>query len=209
MRLITNNGTFCMCLFFILRINYYFKLTIFIGDKMNKVFIGIVIIIIGYVLFNSVNSKAYELVIPENAIRMRVIPNSNSDYDQQIKAKVKEVLQTTTYDLLKDTKGSEEAEKIIKANLSLIDNRINDLLVKENYNLDYKINFGLNYFPDKEFKGVTYTEGYYNSLLVTLGAGEGDNWWCVLFPPMCLIEAEESEEVEYKFFIQELLEKYL
>lgn len=198
-----------MCLFFILRINYYFKLTIFIGDKMNKVFIGIVIIIIGYVLFNSVNSKAYELVIPENAIRMRVIPNSNSDYDQQIKAKVKEVLQTTTYDLLKDTKGSEEAEKIIKANLSLIDNRINDLLVKENYNLDYKINFGLNYFPDKEFKGVTYTEGYYNSLLVTLGAGEGDNWWCVLFPPMCLIEAEESEEVEYKFFIQELLEKYL
>ena len=198
-----------MCLFFILRINYYFKLTIFIGDKMNKVFIGIVIIIIGYVLFNSVNSKAYELVIPENAIRMRVIPNSNSDYDQQIKAKVKEVLQTITYDLLKDTKGSEEAEKIIKANLSLIDNRINDLLVKENYNLDYKINFGLNYFPDKEFKGVTYTEGYYNSLLVTLGAGEGDNWWCVLFPPMCLIEAEESEEVEYKFFIQELLEKYL
>lgn len=176
---------------------------------MNKVFIGIVIIIIGYVLFNSVNSKAYELVIPENAIRMRVIPNSNSDYDQQIKAKVKEVLQTTTYDLLKDTKGSEEAEKIIKANLSLIDNRINDLLVKENYNLDYKINFGLNYFPDKEFKGVTYTEGYYNSLLVTLGAGEGDNWWCVLFPPMCLIEAEESEEVEYKFFIQELIEKYL
>lgn len=176
---------------------------------MNKLLIGIVVIIIGYMCFNNIVGKAYELVIPENAIRMRVIPNSNSEYDQQIKAKVKEILQTTTYELLKDTKGSEEAEKIIQANLSLIDNRINDLLVKENYNLGYEINFGLNYFPNKEFKGVTYKEGYYNSLLVTLGSGEGDNWWCVLFPPMCLIEAEESEEVEYKFFIQELIEKYL
>ena len=44
---------------------------------------------------------------------------------------------------------------------------------------------------------------------MTLGEGKGDNWWCVLFPPMCLMEAEESEEVEYKFFIQELIEKYL
>ena len=209
MKHITNNGTFCMCLFFILRIKYFFNTTIIIGDKMNKLLIGIVVIIIGYMCFNNIVGKAYELVIPENAIRMRVIPNSNSEYDQQIKAKVKEVLQTTTYELLKDTKGSEEAEKIIQANLSLIDNRINDLLVKENYNLGYEINFGLNYFPDKEFKGVTYKEGYYNSLLVTLGSGEGDNWWCVLFPPMCLIEAEESEEVEYKFFIQELIEKYL
>lgn len=198
-----------MCLFFILRIKYFFNTTIIIGDKMNKLLIGIVVIIIGYMCFNNIVGKAYELVIPENAIRMRVIPNSNSEYDQQIKAKVKEVLQTTTYELLKDTKGSEEAEKIIQANLSLIDNRINDLLVKENYNLGYEINFGLNYFPNKEFKGVTYKEGYYNSLLVTLGSGEGDNWWCVLFPPMCLIEAEESEEVEYKFFIQELIEKYL
>ena len=47
------------------------------------------------------------------------------------------------------------------------------------------------------------------SLLITLGEGKGDNWWCVLFPPLCLVEAEESSEVEYKFFIQELIEKYL
>ena len=91
----------------------------------------------------------------------------------------------------------------------MIDNRINDLLIKENYPLGYQIHFGQNYFPEKNFKGVTYEEGYYNSLLVTLGEGKGDNWWCVLFPPMCLMEAEESEEVEYKFFIQELIEKYL
>ena len=67
----------------------------------------------------------------------------------------------------------------------------------------------MNYFPEKEYKGTIYEEGEYESLLITLGSGEGNNWWCVLFPPLCLIEAEESEEVEYSFFIKELFEKYL
>lgn len=167
--------------------------------------LGFLIYMIG---FKSVKSAA-KLIIPSDAIRMRVIPNSNSEYDQMMKQKVKEELQTTTFELLKDVKGSEEAERIIKANIALIDNRINDLLVSEHYTLGYQLHFGQNYFPEKEFKGVTYQEGYYNSLLVTLGEGKGDNWWCVLFPPMCLMEAEESEEVEYKFFVQELIEKYL
>ena len=66
-------------------------------------------------------------------------------------------------------------------------------------------------FPEKEYKGVVYDEGYYESLLVTLGEGKGDNFWCVLFPPLCLMEAEETDdttEVEYKSFIKEIIEKY-
>lgn len=176
---------------------------------MKKIIIIFVIGFVFYGLFLKNSVKATELLVPNDAIRMRVIPNSNSNYDQMIKAKVKEELQTTTYELLKDTKGSEEAKSIIEANLDLIDNHINDLLIRENYNLGYKINFGYNYFPEKNFKGVSYAEGYYQSLLVTLGEGKGDNWWCVLFPPMCLMEAEESTEVEYKFFIKELIDKYL
>ena len=176
---------------------------------MKKTILILFILFLGYSFFTKGMANASELIIPSDAIRMRVIPNSNSEYDQAIKEKVKEELQTTTYELLKDTKGSEEAKRIINANIALIDNRINDLLIKENYPLGYQIHFGQNYFPEKNFKGVTYEEGYYNSLLVTLGEGKGDNWWCVLFPPMCLMEAEESEEVEYKFFIQELIEKNL
>lgn len=176
---------------------------------MKKIIIIFFILFLGYNFFTKGLANASELIIPSDAIRMRVIPNSNSEYDQAIKEKVKKELQTTTYELLKDTKGSEEAERIINANLSLIDNRINDLLIKEQYPLGYSLHFGQNYFPEKEFKGVTYEEGYYNSLLVTLGEGKGDNWWCVLFPPMCLMEAEESNEVEYKFFVQELIEQFL
>lgn len=180
-----------------------------IGDDMKKLGIFIIVGFLIYMIGTKTIAHATALIIPEDAIRLRVIPNSNSKYDQNIKLKVKKELQTTTYELLKDTKGSKEAERIINANLALIDNRINDLLVHEHYTLGYELHYGQNYFPEKNFKGVTYEEGYYNSLLVTLGEGKGDNWWCVLFPPMCLMEAKESEEVEYKFFVQELIEKYL
>ena len=113
------------------------------------------------------------------------------------------------YYLLKNAKNSEEAEQIIQKNLNSIDNNIYSLLKKENYNLGYTIHYGQNYFPEKNYKGITYDAGYYKSVLVTLGSGEGENWWCVLFPPFCLVEAEESEKVEYKFFLQELIEKII
>lgn len=173
---------------------------------MKKIILTI--LIIGIFLFNN---KTEAVVIPNDAIRLRVIPNSNSSYDQQIKMKVSKVLQQNLYNLLKDIKGASSAREVINENLDEIDKSINELLIKEKYDLGYKINYGDNYFPEKEYKGIKYEEGNYESLLVTLGSGTGDNWWCVLFPPLCLIEADESEaeEVEYKFFIQELIEKYL
>lgn len=153
--------------------------------------------------------KAESNLIPDDAIRLRVIANSDSKYDQQIKMKVSDMLQQDIYNLLKDTKGIEEARKKINENLPTMDNNIKEVLLKENYPLNYTIHFGDNYFPEKEYKGIKYNAGYYESVLVTLGEGKGKNWWCVLFPPLCLIEAEESDEVEYKFFVQELIEKYL
>ncbi|UKI29349.1 MAG: stage II sporulation protein R [Clostridium sp.] len=54
-----------------------------------------------------------------------------------------------------------------------------------------------------------YDGGYYNSLVVTLGDGDGDNWWCVLFPPLCLVQDNETtSDVEYKFFINRIIEKF-
>ena len=79
---------------------------------------------------------------------------------------------------------------------------------KEKYELPFDINFGLNYFPKKEFKGIIYNEGYYESVVVTLGEGLGDNWWCVLFPPLCMIEAQESTNVEYTTVVKEVINKY-
>lgn len=162
----------------------------------------IIIILIPILLFVvKVNANK----IPNDAIRIRVVANSDSEYDQQIKYKVSDYLKSEMYILLKDTKTKEEADEIIEKNINKIDNNIYSILKKENYNLGYTINYGKNYFPEKKYKGMTYEEGYYDSLLVTLGKGEGENWWCVLFPPLCLIEAEESEEVEYNFFLFDIV----
>ena len=174
---------------------------------MKKTIILILLIGIFYVFISDALAK--NLMIPEDAIRIRIIPNSNSAFDQDVKGKVKDKLEITMYDLLKDAESSEEAKEIIKNNLELVDNDVKNILSKENYNKGYKIDFGMNYFPSKEYKGVKYEEGYYESLVITLGKGEGDNWWCVLFPPLCLIEGEEDTEVEYKSIVMEILDKYL
>lgn len=174
---------------------------------MKKIICLLIGIFIFYVFIS--NSLARSLTIPNDAIRIRIIPNSNSSFDQDIKKKVKDKIEITMYDLLKDAKSSKEAYDIIENNLELVDKDVQKVLNFENYDKGYNVNFGKNYFPQKEYKGVKYEEGYYESLLITLGKGEGDNWWCVLFPPLCLIEGEENDSVEYKSIVMEILNKYL
>ena len=169
-----------------------------------------IVFILSFILlfFLAGNIGEAKVIIPDEAIRLRVIPNSNSEYDQNIKTKVKNNLQQNMTKLLKNSESIDEARQIINENLSIIDNDIRKLLDSEKYPLGYKINFGYNYFPKKEFKGVVYDEGYYESVVVTLGEGRGDNWWCVLFPPLCLMEASESDKVEYASFVKAIIDKY-
>lgn len=144
-------------------------------------------------------------LIPEDAIRVRVIANSNSDSDQSIKSEVKESLVNYLKELLDKTPSVDMAINQIESNLERINNIVETTLDNRD---TFKINYGLNYFPPKEYKGVTYDGGYYNSLVVTIGEGLGDNWWCVLFPPLCLIEAEEGTDVEYRSYITDIINKY-
>ena len=173
---------------------------------MKKIVLLLLGIVFTYIIIGNVIAK--NNLIPDEAIRIRVIGNSNSDYDQQIKMKVKNKVEYDMYNLLKETKKISEARQLINSNLDNLENNISNLLDEENYNLPFKINYGLNYFPEKEFKGIKYKEGYYESLVITLGEGLGDNWWCVLFPPLCMIEAEESTDVEYTTMVKTIIDKY-
>jgi len=173
---------------------------------MKKCLITLILIILTYVIIGNV--IASNNIIPDDAIRIRVIANSNSDYDQKIKTKVKETVEYDMYNILKNTTDLEEARELIKNNLSIVEKNIDTILQKEKYELPFNVNFGLNYFPNKKFRGITYDEGYYESVVVTLGEGLGDNWWCVLFPPLCMIEAEESTDVEYTTMVEEIIDKY-
>lgn len=169
----------------------------------------ILIILISIIMIVAVrkNVEAENIVIPDEAIRLRIIPNSNTPEDLYIKGLVKEKMEENISNLLNDTTQISSARQIIENNLSKFNDDINEIFNNYNYDYKYKVKYGYNFFPKKEYKGITYNEGYYESLVVELGEAKGDNWWCVLFPPLCLLEAEESTEVEYKFFVQELIDK--
>ena len=163
------------------------------------------IIIVIYMVVGGV-FKNYK--IPDEAIRIRVIANSNSDYDQQMKRKVKDSITSDMYQMLNDIKGIDQARNVINSNLDIINQDVFETLKKNNYQIDYDVNFGYNYFPEKKFKGLKYDAGYYESLVVTLGEGKGDNWWCVLFPPICMLEASDNTDVEYTTLAKEMVSKY-
>lgn len=168
--------------------------------------------IVSVLFFQCIGNHSTEVMIPNEAIRLRVLANSNSKEDQALKKKVSEAVQGDLYTILENTHGINAAREKIQNQLPTIYTSVENTLRRENSTQSFQIDYGYHYFPEKEYKGVTYEEGEYESLLVTLGKGEGDNWWCVLFPPLCIMEAEETEaeeETEYQFFIQELIEKYL
>lgn len=178
---------------------------------MKKILLIMCIIILMSFLTNVKTVNSEEVIIPKEAIRIRVIANSNEEIDQKIKMKLSIELQKEISNLLKNTNNVEEARVIIKNNMEKLNIKTKEILKQENYDKEFTITFGNAFFPEKKYNGVIYEQGYYESLLITLGNGEGNNWWCVLFPPLCLMEANETEtgKVEYKFFVQELLDKYL
>lgn len=178
---------------------------------MKKILLVICIIIFISFLTNMNKVKSEEIIIPKEAIRLRVLANSNKEIDQNVKMKISLELQKEITKLLKDINNVEEARIKIKNNMNVLNLKIKELLQTEKYNTDFTITFGNVFFPEKTYNDVIYEQGYYETLLVTLGSGKGNNWWCVLFPPLCLMEANETEtgKVEYKFFVKELIDKYL
>ena len=162
----------------------------------------ITILFVFFLLYGYINKE--EILIPTDAIRFRVIANSNEEIDQEVKMKVKDAIEQEVNKLMLEAKNSEEAKKLINENMDNIQQIVNQ------YTTDNKISFGVNYFPEKEYHGVTYPSGEYESLVITLGNGVGNNWWCVMFPPLCLLEAknENTNDINYKFYVQEIIEKY-
>ena len=173
---------------------------------MKKIIILLSAILIIFIV--SKNVQAEESIIPDSAIRFRVIANSNTVYDQNIKIQIRNLVQNEILKYIKDSESIEKTRKIILEHKEELYNIISNKLKDLNYDKGFNISYGFNHFPEKKYKGVTYKEGDYESLVITLGDGNGDNFWCVLFPPLCLLESDEQvSEVEYKFFLQEIIDK--
>jgi stage II sporulation protein R len=160
--------------------------------KKTVIILSIIILVL---VINKSNNR-----IPNESIRFRVIASNNETNSQEIKKKVVENLKSNLINTNNST-NIVETRKYIQENLPLYTKIVDKTLKDNNYKGDFHINYGKNYFPEKTYNNEIYPEGEYESLVVTLGEGNGDNFWCVLFPPLCF---EEKEDYHYKSFIKEI-----
>ncbi len=175
---------------------------------MQKIVLAIITIIIAVLV---INKQQGEVIIPNEAVRLRIIPNSNDKTDLLYKELVKEKTEQQINNIIKNASSLEEVRYLLNNKLDGIEAVIEEVVEVNDIKQTIDINYGLNYFPEKEYKGTIYKEGYYESIVVTLGEGTGDNWWCVLFPPLCLLEQdkENKEEQDYRFYIKDIIEQFV
>lgn len=140
-----------------------------------------------YIPKNEVIAKE-EIIIPNEAIRLRILANSDSDSDQQLKRQVRDAVNVEITKWVQDLTSLEDARTIIQSRLPEIQ-KIAEQIVQENKkSQSVKAQFDRVKFPTKLYGQFLYPAGEYEAILITLGEGEGANWWCVLFPPLCFLD---------------------
>ena len=140
-----------------------------------------------------------EVVIPGDAIRLRILANSDKDEDQALKRKVRDAVNAEITNWVSDLTSKEEAKQLLKDKLPEIQIIAEQVVKEENSTQTVKVNFGLVDFPTKLYGEFLYPAGQYEAILITLGGGEGANWWCVLFPPLCFLDFSNGVAVSDGF----------
>ncbi|MBQ9950476.1 MAG: stage II sporulation protein R [Clostridia bacterium] len=145
--------------------------------------------------------------------RLHIIANSNSYADQSVKLAVRDALLMYEKELFArhgTVQNAAEAKQLLMQNASQIHKIALEVLAKNGFYYGVKLSTGIYDFPDRTYKDTFYPAGKYDALRVVLGDGKGENWWCVMFPPLCIIddssgksedkEAEtcEGDDVEFK-----------
>ena len=123
--------------------------------------------------------------IAEKILRFHVLANSDSDEDQAVKIKVRDAVGKMLEPKLQGAKSRKETEAIVKDNLSAIIDTAEQILEKNGYHYGATARVADVDFPDKTYGTYTFPKGNYRALQITLGKGDGHNWWCVLYPNMC------------------------
>ena len=129
-----------------------------------------------------------------SVFRLHIRANSDSDEDQATKLAVRDALLPFTAELFADCKGLSDAVNVAKTESHAILSHINSTLAALGADYGARISIGKEEFPERNYGGEVYPAGEYTALIVSLGEGEGQNWWCVLFPSLCLSAVKGAEE---------------
>jgi stage II sporulation protein R len=131
-------------------------------------------------------------VIPAEAIRLRILANSNGKEDQELKRKIRDAVNEQITLWVQDLTSIEEARAVLQANLPILEEIAKDVMEQEENIQPVSVNFGKVSFPTKLYGQFLYPAGEYEAILITLGEGKGANWWCVLYPPLCFLDFSNS-----------------
>lgn len=144
--------------------------------------------------------------IRESVFRLHIIPNSNSQQDQQIKLIVRDRMLSLDKELLGEATSKLEAKRAAIKNLDYIKETVSNTLISYGFSYQVKVEICNMYFPTREYDNFTLPAGNYDAVRITLGAGKGYNWWCVLYPAMCIPAATKKQQAELPDEQQELIE---
>ena len=127
-----------------------------------------------------------EAEVYDSVVRLHVLANSDSEEDQALKLKVRDALLEKTAPLLSSCSSREEACEALKAHTDELKQIAEEVIRAEGYDYPVTILLGEEEYPEKNYDSICFPSGKYTSLRVCIGNAEGQNWWCCLFPPLCL-----------------------
>ncbi|MBQ3063287.1 MAG: stage II sporulation protein R [Clostridia bacterium] len=164
--------------------------------KRIALILVVVFILVGAVSVLPIHGES---AIYDSVIRLHVLANSDSEEDQALKLTVRDDLLAKTRVLLADVKTRDEAEAILSRSLDELTATARATVRREGYDYPVRITLGAEDYPTREYENLAFPAGEYLSLRVLIGEAEGENWWCVLFPPLCLSAATDKREAEAAF----------
>lgn len=185
--------------------------------KINKLQLSLIIAMIITLTYSVVATNTFEST-QSKVFRFHVLANSDTDYDQELKLKVKDEVFAYTTNLTKDLQNNIQASQVISQNLEEINEIATDVIKQNGYNYAVNSEITNEYYTTRVYDDFSLPAGYYDGLKINIGNAEGQNWWCVLFPPLCSSVATKdlteddvdfitSQDYEYRFkFIDTLAE---
>jgi stage II sporulation protein R len=139
-----------------------------------------------------------EGLIPSEAIRLRIIANSDSEADQKLKRDVRDRIIQAVAEEVRGIEDEEVAREKIRAAVPKMNGIAKQVIAEQGYSYTVTTDFGLVPFPTKMYGDHVYPAGDYEALRIQIGEAEGQNWWCVLFPPLCFVDMANGDAVQAK-----------
>ena len=146
------------------------------------------------VLLSGVWLDREQAQLADSVLRLHVLANSDSQADQQLKEKVRDRVLAEAQAILPPGAGLEQARRVLGDNLERLAAAGADVVEEEGYAYPVAASLEQTWFPTKEYEDFSLPAGEYEALRVVIGEGDGQNWWCVVFPPLCLASVSETAE---------------